>query len=173
MRQEQLEEQLQKHHEASFGWALHCCEHQREMAQEVLQRTYLMVLDGRAKFSGRSSFKTFLFAVMRRIAAGERRKRALLDLRFTGVVGFDSHAANDPSVVDRMQVQDRNRTLALAVAGLPRRQREVLHLVFYQDCTLEQAAQIMRVSVGSVRSYYARAKDALRENLDIGELRHA
>jgi Sigma-70 region 2 len=69
-----LEAGLQRYHQESFGWALTCCRWVATEAEEVLQETYLKVLDGRARFDGRSHFKTWLFAVLRRTAAERRRK---------------------------------------------------------------------------------------------------
>lgn len=57
----------------SYRWALHCCAGDRVGAEDVLQTAYLKVLDGRARFDGRSSFSTWLFAVIRRTAADERQ----------------------------------------------------------------------------------------------------
>ena len=48
-------------------------------AEDVLQTSYLKILDGRARFGGRSSFKTFLFGVIRHTAAEDRRRTALGD----------------------------------------------------------------------------------------------
>jgi RNA polymerase sigma-70 factor (ECF subfamily) len=41
----------------------------------------------------------------------------------------------------------------------------VLHLVFYQDLSISEAAVIMGVSLGSARTHYERGKARLRELL--------
>src|ERR671926_1848785 len=71
----ELERELERLHAASFGWALGCCGRDRDEAEEVLQTVYVKVLDGGATFDGRSSLKTWLFAVIRRTALAHRRTR--------------------------------------------------------------------------------------------------
>ena len=73
----ELEDELERLHPASFGWALFCCDRRREEAEEVLQTAYLKVLDGRASFNGWSSLRTWFFAVIRRTAWEQRRRRWL------------------------------------------------------------------------------------------------
>lgn len=71
-----MDDELARLHADCYGWALACCGRRPADAREVLQAAYLKVLDGRAKFAGRSSFRTWLFGVIRRTAAEERRREA-------------------------------------------------------------------------------------------------
>src|SRR5438552_5532755 len=78
----ELKAELETLHSASFGWALSCCRRDRGEAEDVLQTVYLKILEGKARFGGEASFRTWLFAVIRKTAAGEHRNRLLRKLRF-------------------------------------------------------------------------------------------
>lgn len=162
MNADRLRDELAACHEEAFLWAMHCARRDRERAEDVLQAAYLKVLDGRARFEGRSAFRTWLFGVIRRTAAEEWR-RGLLTL------GFLSRQAVEPSSRqaedDSLEVEERQGALLRALAQLSSRQREVLVLVFYHELTVEEAAEVMGVGVGSARTHYARGKERLRTML--------
>ncbi|HYU52111.1 MAG TPA: sigma factor, partial [Gemmatimonadaceae bacterium] len=81
MERAQLDSELEDLHAESFGWALACCGRDREEAEEVLQSAYLKVFAGKARFDGRSTFRTWLFGVIRLTAAEERRRNIVRRLR--------------------------------------------------------------------------------------------
>jgi RNA polymerase sigma factor (sigma-70 family) len=162
----ELKAELEMLHNASFGWALSCCRRDRAQAEEVLQTVYLKILEGKACFRGEASLKTWLFAVIRKTAIGEHRKNLLRKLRWA-----DSSEQGMRSVCPLEQPEvafEKSETQALfqnALKSLPRRQREALHLVFYQDLSLSEAADVMGISIGSARQHYDRGKKRLRESL--------
>jgi RNA polymerase sigma-70 factor (ECF subfamily) len=156
----ELKTELEKLHTASFGWALSCCRRNHTDAEEVLQMVYLKILQGKAVYRGESSLRTWLFSVIRKTAISERRKQLF---RWPNSATTPSTDDELESEFDRSEMQRRFQE---ALARLPARQRETLHLVFYQDLSLSEAAEVMNVSVGSVRRHYERGKKRLREALD-------
>ena len=158
----ELKTELEKLHQASFGWALNCCAYDRADAEEVLQTVYLKILQGKAVYRGESKLRTWLFAVIRKTAISERRKHLLRSL--ITINSTDDKRGSQPEVeLERSEMQQRFQQ---ALARLPRRQRETLHLVFYQDLSLSEAAQVMNISIGSARRHYERGKQHLRETLE-------
>lgn len=160
-----LEQQLEELHPASFAWALGLCGRNVDDAQETLQETYLKIFEGKARFDGRSSLKTWLFAVIRRTAAARRRMRWLYDLRFLSRDVSDMPDGHD-SAERRVLHSERTSALVRALDHLARRQREVIELVFYHDMTIEEAARVVGVSVGAARVHYHRAKQRLLAELE-------
>jgi RNA polymerase sigma-70 factor (sigma-E family) len=61
--------------------------------------------------------------------------------------------------------QDRSLDLHNAIAALPPRQRAVLVLRFYSDLTVEQSAEVLGCTPGTVKSQTAKALDSLRRSL--------
>ena len=156
-----LEGELERLHPASFSWALNCCGRNREDAEDVLQTSYVKILEGRARFDGRSSFKTFLFGVIRKTAAESRRRNILRVSKLSNL--FLQHRTV-PTSADPEETASRSEDvsrLRRALVRLARRQREVVELVFGQELTLEEAARVLGISVGSARSHYHRAKKRL------------
>jgi len=167
----ELKAELERLHSASFGWALSCCRRDRTEAEEVLQTVYLKILEGKARFAGESSLKTWLFAVIRKTAATEYRRRLWRSLRLTGEPedGGEQFVAGE-SQSKSFEQSEIQAHFQRAMKSLPRRQREALHLVFYEDLSLREAADVMGVSIGSARQHYERGKKRLRESLATMEL---
>jgi RNA polymerase sigma-70 factor (ECF subfamily) len=158
----ELERELARLHAECWGWALSCVGRDRSAAEDALQSAYLRVLSDKAKFRGKSSFKSWVFGIIRMTAFEELR-------RGQRAVSAESEilAESDPRPGADVKAEQRERAEVLR-AGLDRlspRQREVLQLVFYHEMTIEEAAAVMQISLGSARTHYDRAKKALAERL--------
>ncbi|NKB90405.1 MAG: sigma-70 family RNA polymerase sigma factor [Acidobacteria bacterium] len=153
---------LEEHHAVCFGWAVHCCDGDRNEAEDVLQIAYLEVLEERAQFSGRSQVRTWLFGIIRNIAASRRRLRRALLLRRADDAPV-GHPTADPTT--DVLAQEQEAALRDALEHLPRRQREVIVLTFYEGMTVEAASEVLRISIGSARTHYHRGKQKLRSLL--------
>ena len=146
-----MEELLKEHHRAGYHWARQCCDFDDDRASEVLQMVYLKILEGKAKFRGESDVKTWFFSVIRFTAYEWRRQqRPYLSLDV---------CAEQPAAEAEEESPLFHEEMLLALAP---RQREVILLVFYHHLTLEKAAEIMGISLGSASTHYDRAKKKLK-----------
>ncbi len=67
-----------------------------------------------------------------------------------------------------MLLGEEKRTVAAALRKLPRRQREAVVLRYYLDLSIEETAQVMGVSPGTVKSATHRALAAVGRTLREG-----
>jgi RNA polymerase sigma-70 factor (ECF subfamily) len=161
----QLRRELEQIHLDCFGWAVACCRGDRDQAEEVLQSSYLKAMAGRATFNGHSGIRTWFFGVVKRTAAEQRRShfvRSAALARWVRALPSPRSTPTPEAMSDRAEVCNR---LAGLLAELSPRQRDLLHLVFYQEMTIEQAAEVLGISVGTARTHYERGKARLRAQL--------
>ncbi len=126
-----------------------------------MQEAYVAVLSGAARFDNKSSLKTFLFGVVQNLARSRFRQIATrMRLVTTYAAGAEDDGLHAGPADDR-----EIRQVWRAVEALPARQRDVTELVFCRDMTIEEAAEVMGVSVGTGRVHYDRAKKALADKL--------
>ena len=170
MNQDDLTSQLAELHPACWAWALVCCKRDPHEAEDVLQDAYIKLMTGRARFEGRSSFKTFLFSVVRTTAYERRRKRMKRSLLLGEWFGPSERAAASSTPAPQPHLVDGSRQRALvldALSTLSDRQREILELVFYHDLSIEEAASVLDMKLGTARTHYARGKKRMLEILDL------
>ena len=153
---------LEAIHDQVFGWALSRCDYERAVAEDLVQQAYVELLAGKAKFEGRSSLKTFVFSVVQNLARS-RFRRVASRMRLVQEVRRNTF---DDAVV--AEATSEHPQIWRTVQKLPRRQRDVIELVFCRDMTIEDASRVMGVTTGTGRVHYDRAKKALRARLEDG-----
>ncbi len=87
---------------------------------------------------------------------------------FEPVAGFGPAAGPTESAEASVLLSEEQRTVAAALRKLPRRQREAVVLRYYLDLSVEETAQAMGVSLGTVKSATHRALNAVGRTLKDG-----
>lgn len=151
MNRSQLESFLRNHHTETFLWARQCCGFDGELAKDVIQQTYLKILEGKARLKHDGNCKTWLFSIIRFTAIDELRK-----------AGRSESLESEVEILWEEQEPEQESYEAL-VRRLPKMQREVMLMVFYHEMTLEQCAAVMQLHIGTVRTHYDRGKKRLKE----------
>ena len=135
-----LRDELARVHPQAFAWAVRCCRDDRGEAEDVLHEAYMKVLEGRARFEGRSSFKTWLLGVVRHTAREHDRRHWLRIARLERWWRADNDQHRHQSA-EHESVDEEVNELRNALGRLSKRQQQVLHLVFYQNLTITKRRQ--------------------------------
>lgn len=142
-----------RHGRALFGFLLRFCG-DRTVAEEVLQDTFVALWHSARGFAGRASARSWIFGVARRQAIQRLR-------RLPPPTPAELPELADPSLgPDQLAVLAAGGTaVAAAVARLPGHQREVVALVMVAGLPVAEAAAVLEVPVGTVKSrlFHARA----------------
>lgn len=151
MNRNQLETFLQNHHREAFLWARQCCGFDGELAKDVIQQVYLKVLEGKARMKTAEHPKSWLFSVIRFTAIDELKAQGKWKWQELENELIWEESPSEPQSYEHL------------ISKLPKMQQEVLLMVFYHDLTLEQAAAVLQLHIGTVRTHYDRGKKKLKE----------
>jgi len=156
-----------RHQLAIYRYARHMCG-STAVAADVTQETFMTLLDKAGDFrAGEGSVYSYLCGIARNIVMRHLRKNAIRsareisteDLDRAAVAQLDRHGAGDP--LDRMLSRERVDWLKAALLKIGVIHREVIVLCELSEMSYEQAAAVMGIPVGTVRSRLSRAKSAL------------
>ena len=135
--------------------------HDMDDAEELMLDTFAVAASGTARFSGRSSFRTWLFAIGRKLAASRLRKRRG---RAEPLSDFADEVSAGPEF--SLMRAERDRRLYAAMQHLNDDYRQVLFLLYFEDMDHGEAARVMGRSVKQIYNLAFRGKQALREALE-------
>jgi RNA polymerase sigma-70 factor (ECF subfamily) len=144
----------------------------RDEVDDLVQETWVRVLERGRSYDGRSRFEPWLFAIARNLTIDHMRKRktwsfaADLDPEDDENQVPRSPASNDPSpFVIAARTEDAQR-LAQSMQTLDFIYREVLVLRFQEDLSLQEVATVVGAPVSTVASRIYRGLQTLRTLLD-------
>lgn len=148
----------------------------RAVAEEVVQETWLAVIRGLDRFEGRSSLRTWIFAILRNVASTrggrERRMVPVGSLAGDGGARFEvdghwrlaptSWATPDDAAVSA-ELRER---VGAAIEALPPGQRAVVSLRDVEGWSAADTCVALGLSDGNMRVLLHRARTKLRAVLE-------
>ena len=133
-------------------------------ADDLVQDTLVRALAKQHLWEADSNLRAWLFTLMHNQHINNIRQYSRDSLTIdVEDISSTLVATTDPTASCQLHELD------LALARLPVEQREVLLLVGLEGVRYDQAAAILEVPIGTVRSRLFRGREALRKLLDIGE----
>lgn len=130
----------------------------RDLAEGIVVETMFEVWKNAARFSGGSSVSTWILGIARHKALDEVRRRARF-VPYDESTGMEV-ADGAMSAHDQLAAEETRQQLDACIKRLPLEQQECIHLVFYQDLSLAEIAQIQGVPENTVKTrlFHARRK---------------
>jgi len=145
-------------------------------AEEVTQDAFIRAHRGLGSFRGESAFSTWLYQIATNLARNRywywwRRKRDK-SVSFDAPIGPDNEStiaelipAEQETPEDATVTQEFVNRVAACMEMLNEKHREILILRNVQNLSYEEIAEILGISIGTVKSRIARARESLREKL--------
>lgn len=130
---------------------------------DLVQRTFAACVEGKERFRGQSSFRTYLFGVAHNVLRSHLRKRKRESDRFDLGVSSVHDLGLSPTV---LIAQKREQTLTLqALRRIPLDHQIVLELYYWEDMTAGELGEVLEIPEGTARGRIRRAKQLLEEQL--------
>lgn len=165
---------VDRYYDRIYGYLLRFLK-DTDVAEDLLQETFLRVWRKRADFKHIASFSTWIYTIAGNLARSEWRRRKRWRMLRLGPAQKEDEpdfelpdTAHEPDrkVGERLAVEK----LVAEVEKLPERYREVVVLRDMQGMTYEEIAGIVKVPVGTVKSRLNRGRLMLQDRLgDLNE----
>ncbi len=133
------------------------------VAQELSEDVFVELLIHKHRYNYKTSFKTYLFTIARNKAIDYLRKCAR---RPESAYECIEDEADTASLEDEFIKQEQLRALHSAMENLPENYRTVLHLIYFENMSYDEAGRVMRKSRKQIENLAYRARGSLRGILE-------
>jgi len=145
-----------------------------EEAVDLAQETFVRVYFAIDRYHTQFAFSTYIYRIATNLAISEirRRKRRRL-LSLTGLFqseddkSIEFQPPDERKLADAEMIDDeRDRTIATAIAALPEKYRIPIILRDIEGRSYDEVAEIMGLGLGTTKSRISRARGLLKEKLE-------
>ena len=133
-------------------------------AEDLMEDTFFKLATKKPRFSGKSSFKTWLYAIARNIALDYLRKSSKITT--TPIEDLSNYIAEEMSIEREYLVKEQEITLHRIMRELKAEYFQVLYLVYFEGFTNEEIAKIMKKNKRQIENLIYRSKGALKSELE-------
>lgn len=160
--QRALERFYRAHHNAVHQFALRLVKNAADAA-ELVNEAMMEVWRGASRFRGESRVRTWLLGIVNYRAVDLMRKRKPL----SEDLGMAEDIADETScdIPDALANAENARHLRTCIERLPDRQRQVVHLTFFEHLAYPEAAEVLAVPTGTIKTRMMHAKQRLLQCL--------
>ena len=134
-----------------------------DAAEDLAEDVFVEVLLHRRRYNFKAPFNAYLFAIARHKTADYQRRLAR-----HGEQPLET--AGDPVDLQTLEEEFLRKEQAVAVhtalGTLPEQYRTVLHLLYFEDMSYEQAGQVMKKNRKQIENLAYRARQALKAALE-------
>lgn len=136
-------------------------------AEDAAQDTFIKAYQGLKNYSPTASFYTWLYRIAVNTCLDHKRKFSLLSYFFSAdkESNIDSFPSQAPSPESAYATKQSMLTLQSVLKSLSKKYRVVIVLNELEGLSYEEIAEILDVSVGTVKSRLSRARDELNKNM--------
>ena len=132
-------------------------------AEELMEEVFVKLVTKKPRFNGKSTFKTWLYAIGRNIAIDHLRR--ISKLSKTPIDELHDLADADGNTEHTYIKQESKLILHSAIQKLKPQYQQVLYLIFFEDFDNGQAAQVMKKSKRQIENLIYHAKQSLKAEL--------
>ena len=129
-------------------------------AQDLCEDTFFKLLTKKPRFDGRSTFKSWLYAIAKNMATDYLRRA-----KTHPVVQYEGEYADAETPEQRYLQQEQYVTLYRAMQGLKAEYRTALYLVYFENFDTAQTAMALGKTKHQTETLVWRAKNALKTQL--------
>lgn len=136
-----------------------------EEAEEVSQDVFVKVYQVLQTFKGDSKFSTWVYkiAYYRSLDYLKKQKRNLNTSSIDTEVEY--HLPSIENTLDRLEAEERKKTIKRAIDGLPENDAVVITLHYFEELSLKEIADIMGIEANTVKVRLFRSRKRLAELL--------
>lgn len=135
--------------------------------EDVIQDLFVKLWANRADIKETASVKNYLYKAFRRrlIRKLDYAPKIMAFPAAEEKIQFDIELGHDHLMINSERAQRIQQNLAAALDKMTPRQREVIHLRYFEEMEFEEIADVLQLSTKATYKLLYRAIDALKKNL--------